>query len=398
MQALPQLILNSRNAGNFTGHHPWVLNRSIIEPTSAVAAGQAVELVTSSGQWIGRGIYNPASRIRVRLYQWDANLNLDSAWVLGQVERAVNLRQHWLQSHQALTAVRLVNSEGDGLSGLIVDQFGDYIVVQVTALAMLGWLDEIVAWLQERFHPQGIFLRTDAKTASNEGMEPRDELLRGAAPESLVELVENDVRVGIDLTSGQKTGYYLDQRANRLRAARWVQAGEMLDVCCYLGGFSLAACRWGQPTKVTAVDSSAKALEQAQQNAHLNGFAQIEFQKADCFDYLEQTVATGKKFQTIVLDPPRMAGNRNQVPAALRAYHRLNLSAVNLLQPGGILITCSCSGRVGREDFVGMLGSVAKRSRRRIQILENTGADVDHPVDVNCPETEYLKCLICQVI
>lgn len=397
MSALPQLFLNSRKARNFTGHHPWVMSRNIIEPTAPLDPGQAVELVMPSGQWIGRGIYNPASAIRVRLYQWKQSLQLDESWCLEQLQRAVALRKDWSASNGSLDAVRLVNSEGDGLSGLIVDRFGDYLVIQVTAMAITQWLEPITSWLAETFSPKGIFVRTDEKTAKNEGLPQRDELACGDAPSGPLELLENGVRIQLDLQQGQKTGYYLDQRANRLRAAKWVSPGRMLDVCCYLGGFSLAACKWGSPSHVTAVDSSSKALAQASSNAELNGFEQIDFVKSDCFDYLESQVTAGEKFRTVVLDPPRMASNRNQIPAALRAYHRLNLSAVNLIESGGTLVTCSCSGRVGREDFTGMLASVAKRTGRSIQIVESAGADFDHPVDVNCPETEYLKCYICRI-
>ncbi len=397
MNSHPQIFLDSRKSRNFSGFHPWVLAQSLVEPAAPLTSGQIVELMSPGGGWIGRGIYNATSRIRVRLYQWDREQQLDDAWCLRQLQRSVELREQWMQRHQPLDAVRLVNSEGDGLSGLIVDRFGDYVVIQITALAMLPWLDRITDWLQEKFSPAGIFVRIEAKTAAHEGMEPRDDLLVGREPEGPLELTENGIKLQIDLVGGQKTGYYLDQRANRHRAARWLQAGPVLDVCCYLGGFSLAACHSGVPSEVVAVDSSARALEQARRNAELNGFDNVQFVQADCFDYLEQLNNEPKKFRNVILDPPRMASSRGQLGAALRAYHRLNLSAVNLLEPGGLLVTCSCSGRVSRQDFTGMLASVARRTRRPIQIVESLGADFDHPIDVSCPESEYLKCFICRV-
>lgn len=393
----PQVFLNVKKARNFKGYHPWVMERSVIPPSAELEAGQIVDLLFTDGRWIGRGVYNPASRIRVRLYQWDQTQQLDAEWLQSQLARAVSMRQAHMASHGPLDSLRLVNSEGDGLSGLVIDQFGEYVVLQITALAMLNWLDTITAWVSEHLHPKGILLRMDQRTAASEGMELREETLVGEAPSGPIEIVEHDVRLRIDLLSSQKTGYYLDQRANRLRAARWVGSGPMLDVCCYLGGFSLTAAKWAQPENITAVDSSAKALEQAAENARLNELEKIEFVQADCFDYLEKLCAAKQKFQTIVLDPPRMASNRAQLTAALRAYYRLNLSAVNLLQPGGMLITCSCSGRVERGDFVGMLASVAKRAGRAIQIIETFAADFDHPIDANCPESEYLKCFICRV-
>ena len=395
MKNYPQLFLNTRKSGSFLGQHPWVLEKSVIDPTVALEPGTIVDLMHPSGHWIGRGVYNPLSRIRVRMYQWDQTQELDDAWLHAQLENAVAMRDAWQQAHGPLDAVRLVNSEGDGLSGLIIDKFANYIVVQFSAIAMQRWSAVIVEWLQQRFAPAAIYLRTDQKTAANEGTEDRDEII-GTLPEHPIELNECGVRIQLDLASGQKTGYYLDQRANRARAAYWVQPGAMLDVCSYLGGFSLAACRWGKPTSVLAMDSSQKALDQAAVNARLNGFNQIAFEQADCFERLGQMVQAGDKFQTIVLDPPRMASNRGNVAAALRAYHRLNSLALQLLVPGGILITCSCSGRVSREEFAGVLAAVASRQRRSVQILESLGADFDHPIATNCPESEYLKCFICR--
>jgi 23S rRNA (cytosine1962-C5)-methyltransferase len=396
MKNYPQLFLNTRKPGSFSGNHPWVLEKSIIEPTVPLAPGTVVDLAHPNGHWVGRGVYNPHSRIRVRLYQWDQGLELDEAWLAGQLARAVQMRQQWQESNEPLDAVRLVNSEGDGLSGLIVDRFANYLVVQISSLAMNLWQAAIVDWLQQNFSPAAIFVRTDAKTVAHEGIEEFQQVI-GQAPEQPTVLVESGVKINLDLASGQKTGYYLDQRANRVRAAKWVQSGRMLDVCTYLGGFSLAACRWGKPTSVLAVDSSKKALEQAATNAELNGFSQIAFENADCFDRLTQLTNSGDKFQTVVLDPPRMASNRGNVTAALRAYHRLNSSAIQVLEPGGMLVTCSCSGRVSREEFIGVVAAAAMRERRSIQIIENLGADFDHPVAANCPEGEYLKCLICRV-
>ncbi len=395
MKNYSQLFLNTRKSGSFLGQHPWVLEKSIIEPTVPLDPGTIVDLMHPKGYWIARGVYNPLSRIRVRLYQWEQSTDLDDTWLRGQLEGAVSMRDAWQEAHGPLDAVRLVNSEGDGLSGLIIDRFLNYLVVQFSSIAMQRWSNTIVEWLQQRFQPAAIFLRIDQKTAANEGTEDRDEVI-GVVPDQPIELKECGVRIQLDLASGQKTGYYLDQRANRMRAAQWVQPGAMLDVCSYLGGFSLAACRWGKPTSVLALDSSKRALEQAAANATLNGFSQIQFEQADCFDRLGQMQQSSDKFQTIVLDPPRMASNRGNVAAALRAYHRLNSLALELLVPGGILVTCSCSGRVSREEFAGVLAAVASRQRRSVQIIECLGADFDHPIATNCPESEYLKCLICR--
>lgn len=391
-----EIFLNKRNNQNFSGFHPWVLEHSIIEPTARPKSGQIVDLLNTNGSWIGRGVYNSSSRIRVRLYQWHKEAALDQNWLQGKIDQAIELRRTWINRNR-LDAVRWINSEGDGLSGLIVDQFGEYLVVHLTSLAMKNWQAWVVEHLVSRLSPQGIMLKIDETTAQAEGIEPCDEVAYGQRPDNKVVVHEGPVKILVDLAQGQKTGYYLDQRQNRQLAALWIETGgRLLDVCCYLGGFSLAAHAIARPSKILAIDSSAKVLEQAQLNATLNG-AEIEFVQADCFDYLANLQKAGEVFSSIVLDPPKMAGNRNQIQSALRAYHRLNLSAVHLLKPGGTLITCSCSGRIDRDDFRGMLASVAQRSRRTIQIIQALGADFDHPVMAHCPETEYLKCFICRV-
>jgi 23S rRNA (cytosine1962-C5)-methyltransferase len=394
METYPQIFLDTSKSGTFQGHHPWVLDRSVIDPTAPFEPGTIVDLMHPKGHFIGRGVYNPTSRIRVRLYQWSSGLALDDAWLHNQLAHAVQLRSRWMETHPLLDCVRLVNSEGDGLSGLVIDKFGDYFVIQCSALAMQKWSGTIATWLQTRFQPKAIAIRSDAKTIESEGMIEQD-LWIGTVPESPIQVIENDVRLQLDLVHSQKTGYYLDQRSNRLEAARWVR-GSMLDVCAYLGGFSLAACRWGKPSHIVAIDSSKRAIEMAQSNATLNGFSQIEFVNDDCFDYLQKLTQSTQRFQTVVLDPPRMASNRNNVSGALRAYHRLNSMALKLLEPGGMLVSCSCSGRVSRDDFFGVVASAAEREKRSLQVIRNLGADFDHPVATNCPESEYLKCLICR--
>lgn len=343
---------------------------------------------------MARGIYNPHSRIRVRIYRWE-DQPLDEAWLTSRLEAAVSLREQWTASQGPIDAVRLVNSEGDGLSGLVIERFGEYAVIQVTALAVMAWLPMIAQWLGQRYHLQGIWLRVDEKMAQAEGMEPHERLLQGCQPPSVLYLQENGVKLGCELTAGQKTGYYLDQRANRLQAARWVR-GRMLDVCTYAGGFSLAACLHGRPTSVVAIDSSARALSEAARNAALNGFDKIQFVQADCFEQLQRLVEAGERFDSIVLDPPRLAGSREHKASALRAYHRLNLLALRLLNEGGLLVTCSCSGRISRIEFMDTLAASARRAGRSVQILEQRGADFDHPWEIACPESEYLKCVICR--
>lgn len=377
--------------------HPWILDRTIVEPSIPPSPGRVVDLVSQDGKWLARGKYNPSSKIRVRVYQWLDDTALDEAWFSSQLDQAFCLRKQWMRSAGQVEAYRLVNSEGDGLSGLVVDCYGPYVVVQLNALAMQDWIPALLSWIETELRPQGVLLRVDTKLASTEGIHETDRLLAGQSPDGPIVIQEHGVAVSLDLMSAQKTGYYLDQRANRLHAARWAR-GRMLDVCTYLGGFALAASKLGNVESVLALDSSARALAEAEGNARLNGIRNIEFSQADCFEGLDKLSSEQQIFDTIVLDPPKLAGSRQQQPAALRAYHRLNSQAMKLLRSGGILITCSCSGRVSREDFTQMLAPAARRAGRAIQIVEQRGADIDHPWSIHCPETEYLKCFICRVV
>ncbi len=258
----------------------------------------------------------------------------------------------------------------------------------------------VVDRLVSRFGSKGIVLRIDDKTAQTEGMEACHRVLYGEIPSVPIEIEENGIRWTVDLNEGQKTGYYLDQRENRREAAQWVpEGGRVLDVCCYVGGFALTIAKWSRASEIVAVDTSERAIEAARGHAQLNGLEdRVQWEANDFYRTLEQRAERGERFDTIILDPPKMAGSRMQIDAALRAYHRLNYMATKLLVPGGILITCSCSGRVTRTDFHQMLLGVSKRSGREIQVLAQRGAAVDHPSCVTCPETDYLKCFICRVL
>lgn len=399
MSTLRQIILKKTNKRHFSGRHPWILAGSLLEPGSTPRVGEQVDLVDEDGKWIGRGLYNPESRIRIRLYTWDANEWVDESLIISRLDRAIQLRSA-LSSGDHRSAMRVVFSEADQLSGLVVDRYGEHIVVQVTAAALLPFLDKIVERLFHHYRPLSISLQIDERTAKSEGIEPVDKFLIGHPPENTVTIDENGLQWIVDIVGGQKTGYYLDQRENRMAAARWTRPGaRVLDICCYVGGFALTLCKHSSPGQVIAVDSSAKALDAARAHAKLNGLEdRVEWEQADFFDALSSKLDRGEKFDTIILDPPRLAGSREHLQRALAAYHRLNYLAMRMLNPGGILVTCSCSGRVSRSDFRDMLRGVATRTRREVQIIEDRGAAPDHPSCMSCPETDYLKCIIARVL
>jgi 23S rRNA (cytosine1962-C5)-methyltransferase len=361
------------------------------------ADGDLIDLVADQGRFLARGIFNSASRIRVRLYTWNADEMLDAAFWRRRIEAAVCWRTT-LGFDDREGAARLIFSDSDGLSGLIVDRFGEYLVVQLTARAMWSRLEDIVPPLVELCRPRGVLVRVDREAAAREGLAAVESVAYGTAPDGPVFIREHGIRYGVDLAEGQKTGCYLDQRENRQAAARYMRGRRVLDVCCYAGGFSLAASMLGGAVDVLGIDGSAKAIALARAHAELNGVANVRFETGDCFRTLEALGAEGRRFDAIILDPPKFAGKRDKVDAALRAYHRLNRLAVEALSPDGILVTCSCSGHVLREDFAHMLSGVAQEAGREVIVLEQRGAAPDHAVSATCWENEYLKCFICRVV
>ena len=391
------VVLKPKRARPFFGRHPWVLDTAILRVDGTPADGGVVDLATHDGTFVARGLWNAVSKLRVRLYAFDATTRLDEALWKSRIASAVALRQS-LGLADTNGAARLVNSEGDDLSGLIVDRYGAWLSVQVTALAMSQRLETICDALESLVAPKGILLRGAERGLSKlEGLHLPDRLVRGTAPNGPIFVTEHGLKFGVDLTEGQKTGFYLDQRDNRQAAARFARGRRVLDMFCYSGGFATACAVSGGARSVLAVDSSAKATALAKANADLNGAANVAVETADAFEKLAGLKAAGDRFGMVILDPPKFARSRASLDDAMRAYHRINRLAVDLLEPDGILVTNSCSGAVSREDFLVMLAGVAQRSGRTIQLLECRGAAPDHPVSAGCLEGEYLKCVIARV-
>ncbi|MBX3414495.1 MAG: class I SAM-dependent rRNA methyltransferase [Pirellulales bacterium] len=394
---MDSVVLKPRKAAPFFGRHPWVLDSAIARLDGTPADGDAVDLVTDQGKWIARGLFNSRSRIRVRLYTWDVQESLDESFWRRRLSTAIAWRRR-LGYDAPEGAARLVFSEADGLSGLVVDRFANYLSIQVTSLGIASRLDTLAPILAELTGAQAAVVRSEKGVAKLEGLEYMDRTLFGTTPSGPIFITENGLRYGVDLTEGQKTGFYVDQRENRLAAARYLSGRRVLDAFCYSGGFSLAAVVHGGATETLGIDASEKAIALARANAELNGVSKSQFLAGDGFDTLANLCAEGRRFGGVILDPPKFARSRGTVNDALRAYHRLNRLAVGMLEPGGILVTCSCSGHVTREDFLYMLAGVAQKSERDIQILEQRGAAPDHPTSATCLETEYLKCFICRVV
>lgn len=391
------VMLKPKRARPFFGRHPWVLDSAVASVEGTPADGDVVDLVTHDGKFVARGLWNSQSRLRVRLYAFDPGVKLDADLWHSRIASAVALRTQ-LGLDDPAGAARLVNSEGDDLSGLIVDRYGEWLAVQVTALAVAERLDTICDSLEKLVAPRGILLRgAERGLAKLEGLALADRLVRGQAPAGPIFVHEHGLKFGVDLAEGQKTGYYLDQRDNRQAAARHARGRRVLDMFCYSGGFAVACAVSGAARSVLAVDTSAKAAALARANAEINGAANVTVEAVDAFEKLDALAAAGERFGMIVLDPPKFARSRSTADDALRAYHRINRVAVGLLEPGGVLVTCSCSGSVSRDDFLQMLAGVAQRTGRPLQLLECRGAAADHPVSASCLEGEYLKCVIARV-
>lgn len=393
---LPTVFLKPRRAQPFFNRHPWVFAGTIGRTTGDPQPGDEVIVRSAESQFVARGLFNPDSNITVRLYSWDEPQALDTAFWASRIDTALALRRDVMQGDDN-TAYRLVFSESDGLSGLTVDRYVDWLLVQITSRALADRREVLFDLLQERLQPRGIWLRTEKGIGESEGLLLQDGLIRGEAPPRPLSIKENGLTFLVDVAEGQKTGTFLDQRDNHAATARFCDGKRVLDLFCYAGGFGLAAASRGA-SHVTCVDSSQPALDAAKLNAEANQLSdRMEFTRSDVFKYLEQAKARGDQFDVVVLDPPKMARSQSGFDQAMRGYHSLNAMSASLIRPGGILVTCSCSGRVSREDFELMLANVATSLRRPIQILESRGQPPDHPVSPNCPENSYLKCYICRV-
>ncbi len=392
----PRVVLLPRRARPFFARHPWVFAGSIGRVEGTVAPGEEVAVVSHEGQFVARGLFNPHSAIRVRLYRWD-DAALDEAFWRDRIDAAVRLRSDLLRFDGPGKACRLVFSESDGISGLTVDRYDRWLVAQVTSLALFERKDLLIRLLVERTGAEGMVLRTDRAIAGQEGLPSVETELVGAEPPDDLRIEENGVAYHVDLKGGQKTGFFLDQRDNRAAVARYASGRRMLDLFCYTGGFALNALKNGGAPYALGFDSSASAIEAARRNAVTNGIGAARFETADVFDALARIRDRGERFGLVVCDPPKFARGARAVDDALKGYLRLNRMAVDALEPGGVLATCSCSGLIDRESFAGVLAQVAELANRPIQILESRGPSPDHPVSASCRETDYLKCLICRV-
>ena len=391
--AYPRVTLKSGREKSLRHRHPWVFSGAIEQVEGAPQAGDTVALFARDGGFLGTAAYNPQSQIRARVWSFDAAETVDEAFLRGRLEAALARRAG---VRPGSTGQRLVHGESDGLPGLVADRYGDVVVVQMLSAGAERWRAFWGPALARLTGARAVYERSDVEVRSLEGLPPRVGPLFGEAP-AATRIDEDGIAYEIDVAAGQKTGFYLDQRDNRALAAELARDAKVLNAFCYTGGFSLAALRGGA-AHVVSIDTSDEALAGAQRNVALNGFdaARAEWINADVFAQLRLYRDQGKRFDLIVLDPPKFAPTEKHVPNAARAYKDINLWAMKLLAPGGHLLTFSCSGAVGPDLFQKIVAGAAADAKAEVRVRRHLGASDDHAVSIHFPEGEYLKGLWLQ--
>lgn len=390
---MAKVILGYRKGRRVESGHPWVYSNEIERIEGDYEPGDIVEVYNFKDKFVGRGYINPKSQITVRIMTRDKNEQINEDFLRRKIQAAWDYRKKVIET----TSCRVVFGEADFLPALIVDKFGDYLVIQTLALGIDVWKDTIVKILNEIFHPKGIYERNDVYVRDLEGLEQKKGFLSEPF-DTMVETSENGVKYYVDIENGQKTGYFLDQKENRAAIKDIVKNADVLDCFCHTGSFSLHAAHFGAKS-VLGVDISEHAVDFARKNAELNGFSgKCEFLAANTFDVLPQWVKEGRKFDVVILDPPAFTKSRSAVEGAIRGYKEINLRAMKLVKPGGFLVTASCSHFMYADLFMEIILEAANDARRTIRQVEYRTQSKDHPILLSSVETLYLKFMVLQVL
>lgn len=378
--------------------HPWVFSGAIEQISGKPDNGDLVTVADHDHNFLAYGFYNSNSRVAVRLLEWDPEIMVDEAWWRARIQQSVKARQHLLEDDQTNTC-RLIFSEADYLPGLIVDRFADYLSVQILTSGIEKIKDLVLDELRVLLNPKGIFDRSDISARAHEGLGEIGGVAWGNPPPDFLEIRENGIRYMVNISEGQKSGFYCDQRNNRQKVAFYAKNKRVLDCFSYSGGFSLN-CLQKSPAEVVSIDSSLLAINTLQKNIELNGFQELKHQaiQADVNKQLRIFKDAGEKFDIIILDPPKYAPSRSALNKASRAYKDLNRLAMLLLNQGGLLATFSCSGAVSIELFKQILAWAALDAGKEVQFIDQFSQPEDHPVRASFPEGEYLKGLLCRVM
>lgn len=383
------VTVSSRGVERIFAGHPWIY-RSDVSASPGIEPGSVVSVRDRRKRFLGQALYSSRSQIALRLLTREKR-PIDRAFLAERIQAAADYRRQVVQDTEAF---RLVASEGDLLPSLVIDRYGEYLAVQTLSQGMERLKPIIIDVLQEKFSPRGIVERNDVAVRALEELEQAKGVLAGDVPEE-VTVSMNGLRFAFNLLEGQKTGGFLDQRENQ-RAAQSFAFGRALDCFTYAGGFALHVSRCCE--SVLGIDSSQDALRLAQRNAELNGVSNIEWKEANCFDFLKAADQASERFDVVVLDPPAFARQRSNLDSALRGYKELNLRGLKILNPGGYLITCSCSYHVTEANFLEAIASAAVDAHRSVTVVERRTQGRDHPILLTVPETLYLKCLILRAV
>ncbi len=417
----PAIILNPGREKSVLHHHPWIFSGAIKQADGAPVSGDTLPVLSAQGEFLAWAAYNPDSKITARVWSWREDEVVDAAFLRNRIANALATRQAFtavrpelvegygaeasivstrtesLLTRASNTGMRLIHAESDGLPGLIVDQYGDVLVMQIGSAGAERWRDVCADILQELCNPICIYERSDSDSRLLEKLEKRNGVLRGNLPDK-VEVIENGLRFKVDVAEGQKTGFYLDQRNNRALTETLARDKDVLNCFCYTGGFSLYALRGGAKS-VVSIDASADALNIAQENLTANGLdaTRAEWLEADVFQALRTLRDQGRKFDLIILDPPKFAPTAAFAEKAARGYKDINLLGFKLLRPGGLLATYSCSGGISDDLFQKIIAGAALDAGVNAQIVHYLHASADHPVLLSFPEGAYLKGLVLRV-
>jgi 23S rRNA (cytosine1962-C5)-methyltransferase len=393
---MPFLILKPGREKSLQRRHPWIFSGAVAYLDGEPASGETVDLLASDRQFLARAAYSPSSQIRARVWTFDPSVQVDQDFLQKRVRNAISARDTSNLTH-GTDSFRLVYAESDGLPGLIVDRYADVLVLQSLTAGSEFWKDALADLLLEFTGVKDIYERSEADVRELEGLAPKAGILRGSMPQSPISIRENDLKFNVNLETGHKTGFYLDQRTNRLRVRELSEGRDVLDCFCYTGGFTLNALAGGAKS-VLSLDASAEALALCHENVALNGFSMDRHQiiEGDIFRLLRKFRDEGRSFDMIILDPPKFAPTAAQAEKAARGYKDINLLAFKLLRPGGLLVTFSCSGGVDPDLFQKIVASAALDAGVEAQIVEHLAQGPDHPVALNFPEGNYLKGLVCR--
>lgn len=395
---MPSLKLKKGRERSVIRRHPWIFASAVAAVEGNPGAGETIQIYSHEEEWLACGSYSPVSQIRIRIWTWDATEIVNEDFFQIRLEKAIHSRLNLIKP-EICNAYREVHAESDGMPGLIIDRYGAYRVVQFLACGAEYWRDVILQTLIQRGDCLGIYERSDVDVRQLEGLQPRQGHLWGSVPEEKLMIWEHGFRYYVDIIHGHKTGFYLDQRQNRQVFSEMLPPGAtVLDCFSYTGAFTIAALSKGA-REVLAIDSSEQALELLHKNLELNGLSdnRLTYLQEDVFSALRSLRDQARLFDVVVLDPPKFASTPAHIQRASRGYKDINLLAMKLLRPGGLLFTFSCSGGIGVELFQKIVADAALDAGRVVKVIRWLGQPEDHPMALNFPEGRYLKGLVCEV-